>query len=310
MHRCDPPIVLTHRGLEPARPGFFAESTYEAFSDHVARGFGVEFDVGFLSDRIIVTHDRDLRRITGWREERPLARIPSEDIPEINKSLENGRLCFLEELLDLISASSCPLGALHLKGAYQHAVGGAFPLVDRLLAVLERYPGLTDRLLVFDVLPAIAGHMRSRVPGLRLAPSVAHEHDIERYGGCVDGTLLTTDEALAHRHLYDWVWLDEWDLMDAGGAKKRFYTAELFSVLRSAGFRIALVTPELHATSPGLLGGEAHADAESFERLQSQIRAITSLCPDAICTDYPEKARQHYNDLYEASVRHSRKAFD
>ena len=308
MRRCDGPIVLTHRGLEPAKSGFFAESTYEAFSDHLARGFGIEFDVGFLSDGIIVTHDRDLRRITGGREVRPLERVASDDISRINERLEQGRICFLDELLELIAARRCPLAALHLKGAYQQLAAGGYPFVDRLLAVLERFTGLTDSLIIFDVVPAVAQHVRRRGANVRLAPSVAHPYDIERYGECVGGTLITIGEALGNRHLYDWVWLDEWDLRDADGGEKRLYAAELFSELRSADLRIALVTPELHATSPGLLGGEAHPDAESFERLQKRIRAIISLCPDAICTDYPEEARQLSHELYEAS--NSGKAFD
>lgn len=43
--------IITHRGLEPDRPGFFSESSFEAFADQLARGFGgIEFDPNFTSD--------------------------------------------------------------------------------------------------------------------------------------------------------------------------------------------------------------------------------------------------------------------
>ena len=59
--------------------------------------------------------------------------------------------------------------------------------------------------------------------------------------------------------------------------------------MKDAGLSISLVTPELHATSPGLLGGEAHPDAQSRERFFERIGEIIALKPDWICTDYPEE---------------------
>jgi hypothetical protein len=62
----------------------------------------------------------------------------------------------------------------------------------------------------------------------------------------------------------------------------------VFKILKDEGLKVALVTPELHGTSPGLLGGEAHPDADKnclFDRIQE----IIDLQPDALCTDYPEE---------------------
>lgn len=58
--------IITHRGLELFNPDFsFGESTYEAFKDHLARGFGgMEFDPNPTKDGIIVLHDPTLKRAT------------------------------------------------------------------------------------------------------------------------------------------------------------------------------------------------------------------------------------------------------
>jgi hypothetical protein len=120
---------------------------------------------------------------------------------------------------------------------------------------------------------------------------VAHPYDIERYNQCVLGTLLSLEKVLSHKDLFSWVWLDEWDLADKDGGQKQFYTAEVFETLKDQGLKIALVTPELHGTSPGLLGGEAHPDADK-SRLFGRIQETINLQPDALCTDYPEEVRQ------------------
>ena len=62
-------------------------------------------------------------------------------------------------------------------------------------------------------------------------------------------------------------------------------------MLSQEGYKIALVTPELHGTSPGLYGGESHKDAKDKETLFKRIKEILSLKPDAVCTDYPEEVR-------------------
>lgn len=281
--------MLTHRGLEPNRPGFFSESSHESFQNHLLRGFGIEFDPNFIKDdRIVITHDGTLTRITNGNDTRLFKDITPDEVLKIN--LGNGRLCFFEELMDLISASKSKMSAMHLKGGFQEK-----PHITILFNHLRRHAsGLIDRFLIFDVKPEVAHVMKTEIPDLHLAPSVAHPHDITRYNEAVKGTLLSIEEAIKYRQegLYDWVWLDEWDLTDREGGAKKLYTKETFDKLRSVGYKIALVTPELHGTSPGLLGGEAHPDAKPQQKLFERIKEIISLSPDAICTDYPEEAAQ------------------
>lgn len=125
-----------------------------------------------------------------------------------------------------------------------------------------------------------------------MAPSVSHPFDIKRYNQAVSDTLISVEEAIKYKKegLYDWVWLDEWDRTDEDGGNKTLYNQEVFERLKSVGYKIALVTPELHGTSPRLLGGEAHPDAATKEKLFARIKEILSLSPDALCADYPEEA--------------------
>ena len=134
--------------------------------------------------------------------------------------------------------------------------------------------------------------IKQKIPTIQLAPSVAHSYDIKRYNQAVGGTLISVEDALNHKELCDWVWLDEWDLFGPGNSQKKFYTHDTFSSLRNAGYKIALVTPELHSTSPGLLGGESHPDASSKGKLFTRIKEIITFSPDAICTDYPEEVKK------------------
>jgi hypothetical protein len=156
---------------------------------------------------------------------------------------------------------------------------------------LKRRDAIPRSLIAFDVTLESAEFLRGALPDLPLAPSVAHPYDIARYRGCVGNTLLSLDDVQSHRGLFDWVWLDEWDTVDPAGSKQ-FYTEEVFRRVRAQGLKIALVTPELHASSPALLGGERHADASSRERLLARIRSILDLHPDAACTDHPHCVRR------------------
>ena len=131
-------------------------------------------------------------------------------------------------------------------------------------------------------------YLKERNPKLHLASSVSHQYDIERYNGVVGGTLITIEEAIENKDLFDWVWLDEWDLTDKDGGVKSLYNKENFELLRKNNLKIALVTPELHATSPGLLGGESHQDAKDHQTLVKRLHEIITLKPDAICTDWPD----------------------
>lgn len=279
--------IITHRGLEPDRHNFFSESSYEAFADQLARGFGgIEFDVNFTSDgEIIIIHDAGLGRFTDGHDTRIFTTdVTAREVRALR--LSRGQIPFFVEILDLIRTSPSHINALHLKGRFQRP-----NFLTRLVKTLKNAPDLLDRLIIFDVRPDTARFLKQEIRELRLTPSVAHQYDIERYGAMVDNTLLNINQALALKAdgLISGVWLDEWDLKDRDGGIKTLYNAKTFDQLRSAGLEIYLVTPELHGTSPGLYGGESHPDAFSKERLYDRIKKIIRLQPDGICTDHPEE---------------------
>jgi glycerophosphoryl diester phosphodiesterase len=273
--------ILTHRGLEPENKEFFTESSFEAFDSQIKRGFGLEFDVNFTSDgEIIIFHDGGSERITEGQDKRLFSQM---NLSEVNKvKLANGRLCNLDELLKLLKSANVRLSALHLKGKFQE-----IKYLNVLLTHLRNHSYAIKKIIIFDVKIQTARYLKKQLPEVLLAPSVAHQHDIERYNDTVGGTLMSIDEALGHPELFHWVWLDEWDRTDRYGESKSLYNQEVFKRFRNQKFKIALVSPELHATSPNLLGGESHQDAPSIERLRQRIKEIIMLNPDAICTDYP-----------------------
>ncbi len=288
-------LVLTHRGLEPSKKEFYPESSYEAFSDQLSRGFGIEFDPAFCKDGIIVMHDKNLSKITNNQDNRNFSEISIEELKQLKYGKEKtGRIASFNEVLKLISNSSCELHALHLKGINQ-----TNNKVDILLNEIKKYPEVINKLLIFDVKPETAIYIKSKIPQIKLAPSVAHEYDLERYNNAVNGTLISAEDAINYKekNLYEWVWLDEWDTKDKNNGEKKFYIKELFNMLRDVGCKIALITPELHGTSPGLLGGESHKDAQTKESLFSRIKEILSLNPDAVCTDWPEDVREIINKM-------------
>lgn len=278
--------IFTHRGLEPSKHDFYPESSYEAFADHLKRGFGIEFDPNFAKDEIIVMHDAGLQRITLGRDKRVFADVQVHELRRIRYGkMKKGRISTFDELLQGLEKSKAPLHALHLKGKYQSR-----EYMHLLLSHLQNYPAVNSKMLIFDLKPESAAYLKACLPSVQLAPSVAHAHDIRRYNQVVGNTLLSVEEALKYKKIYDWVWLDEWDTLDEQG-EKLFYTKENFAILKSVGYKIALVTPELHATSPGLYGGESHQHAKDKATLFKRIREIIKLQPDAICTDYPEEVK-------------------
>lgn len=254
--------VITHRGIDPSRAPYFAESSHEAFEDQRKRGYGLEFDPMLKGGSFIVAHDADLSRVTR----------------------SGCHIISLVDLLQLIEESEGGICALHLKHRLQEP-----QLLDKLLVELEVLD--SAKYIIFDVKLDVARYLKDKNPALQLAPSVAHPYDIERYNGAVGETLYSVEEVLANRELFDWVLLDEWDTADKNGDQKHFYTAETFAAFKDVGLKIALVTPELHASSPGLLGGESHADAKDHQTLMARIKEILALGPDAVCTDFPDEVR-------------------
>ena len=274
--------VITHRGLDPSCTPYFAESSLEAFTDQLSRGYGIEFDLRFTSDNaIVIVHDANLKRITGGRDEREICSITKDEL--LSMDFSGSHLTTFDHLLFLISTlqKENVVSAIHLKSASQNEAG--------LNCILEYLKNVDcSKFYIFDTTIATARYLKARNPNLRIAPSVAHQYDVKRYGEATGGTLLSLDEVLANRDIFDGVWLDEWDLADENGGEKKLYTKEIFEKIRNAKLWIGLVTPELHGTSPGLLGGEAHPDAQPFSVLSNRLKDIVALQPDAICTDYPD----------------------
>lgn len=277
--------IITHRGLDPAQKPYFVESSLEAFTDQLKRGYGLEFDLRFTSDnQIVIIHDANLKRISGGSDERNISDVSSDEI--LRMEFHGCHLITFAHLLELIETIGHKgiVCAIHLKHVVQEPI-----FLDSIVEYLKDIDPNT--FILFDISIATAKYLKSKNPALQLAPSVAHPYDIKRYNGVVGGTLLSIEEVIQNKNLFDWVWLDEWDTADEDEKVKTFYNEETFSVLRSEGLKIALVTPELHSSSPGLLGGEAHSDASTHEILMERIKAIIVLEPEAVCTDFPDEVK-------------------
>ncbi len=277
-------FILTHRGLDPSKDKYFAESTLEAFADQINRGFGLEFDLQMTKDdQIVILHDNNLSRISEGKDDRLIRDL---DLSEIKRMDFRGcRLASLNELLSLISrVEDERLFAIHIKFGFQK--------IEYLNILLKEIVGIDqDKFIFFDLKIDSAQYLKSKNNLIQLAASVSHPFDIERYNTFTGGTLIPLSDILNNKNLFEWAWLDEWDRIDKNMGSKKMYTLENFNILREYNFKIALVTPELHRGSPGLLAKEIHEDAESQEKLFSRISEILKLGPDAVCTDYPDNLR-------------------
>jgi Glycerophosphoryl diester phosphodiesterase family len=285
------PIIITHRGLEPESPRF-TESSYEAFADHLSRGFGLEFDLQSTADGVIViSHDSDLSRITNGRDTRKIEDITSDDFLSIE--LNNGHTTTLSRLLNLIAEQQLEdvFSALHVKSTFQNKKDN----LERLIREIKDSGISLQSFVLFDVTLGNATYLKEVLPGVQIAVSVSHPFDIERYNNSVGGTLYLLDTALQNSHLLTHVWLDEWDLVGTDGSRKSLYNEATFAKLRDKGLKICLVSPELHSSSPSLLGGESHEDASTLDRLINRVEDIISLEPDAVCTDYPNLVKDLLN---------------
>ena len=278
------PHIITHRGLLPSDERYpWHESTLEAFADHSVRGFGIEFDIQpCRTGQLIVSHESGLKGLTNGIDTRLFVDLAVEEISQARSP--RGKIGRLEQVLEFVKQRS--FSALHLKGKYQTPT-----VISTLATLLERFHEVHDHLLVFDCRPETARTLRERFPHLHLAPSVCHPYDKERYNSVTGETLFTIEEIKPLRDIFDWVWFDEWDTASPNGGIKRFIDTETVSSLRGEGFQIGVVSPELHATSPGLLGGEAHPDGTSLRAVTARWSQILDTYPDAMCTDYPEELR-------------------
>jgi len=167
-------LVLTHRGLDPDLGADFpSESSFEAFTNHLSRGYGIEFDPCPVANGIVVSHDKTLGRLTKGADERQLATMTQEEVIQV--PLPSGRLCTLDELLEEIAKAPAQVNALHLKGDRQTP-----EFLEALILCLKRHPSAIPKLMVFDVRRETAEYLRKSLPELALAPSVAHDYDIQR----------------------------------------------------------------------------------------------------------------------------------
>ena len=286
--------ILTHRWLEPGNLNFpFFESSFEAFENQLSRGFWLEFDINFSKDWVAFAfHDQNLARISNWSDETSFSDLDFSEILRI-QLLNNCHFAKIEEIFHLVSRYSKrnEFSALHVKARFQTQ-----PFLDALIKIFASHAWIADRVFLFDLTPAAARYIRNKLPKISLFASVAHRFDVARFSSCVGWTLLWLDEFLEYRSIYDWAWLDEWDRTDALWKTKIFYTAELFRTLRGHWFKIALVTPELHSSSPWLYGGESHQDCKDERLFLNRISEIASLGPDYVCTDYPSNFSLLFHD--------------
>lgn len=293
--------ILTHRGLDPSRSKYFLESSYEAFEDQLLRGFGLEADLRFTRDgEIVIMHDATLARISNGSDTRTIENLTLKEFLEL--SYENCHLTHFDELFSLFryiydsGIRRTGMLALHLKASLQEQKN-----LDILLQKIAEHYVDPKHFIIFDLSPKSAAYLKEKNPNLQLAASVAHPFDKERFSNVVGGSLLTIEEIIQYANIYSWAWLDEWDRTDRQGTTKKLYTKQTFKLLRQHNLKIAVVSPELHATSPALLGGETHPDAKTNEALFGRMEEILAISPDALCTDYPDvvnRMAQKHQPLY------------
>lgn len=277
--------ILTHRWLEPENPDFhFSESSFEAFENQLSRWFWLEFDVNFSQDWIAFAfHDDSAIRISRGLDDRKFINMPFSEILDYSQ-LWGWTVATLESVFRIIERQSNEgqFSALHIKSRNQERVD-----LDAVIQLFQLNSNFTKRIFLFDVKPEPAGYLKTCIPDIKIFASVAHPYDVRRFSSCVGSTLIDPSDFFSFHKLYDGAWLDEWDRKGVNWTTKKLYEPDLFKQLRSKKYLISLVTPELHASSPGLYGGESHEDCINWEVFTSRMQEIADLKPDFICTDNP-----------------------
>jgi hypothetical protein len=287
--------IITHRGIDvplgTPSDEIVGENTWEAFSAQVKSGYGIEFDLQLMSDNsFAICHDQSLVRMSGGLSSTPISELSSHQLKKM--TLGHGRLCELDELLILLSENSEATSALHLKKNCQREDS-----LDLLVDKLVQYPNVLDgRLILFDVTPVAAKYLKKSIPNIELAASVSDIYDIQRFGALTGGTLMTIDEVIEQCETYTWVWLDEWDIRDPLGETKSLVTRKTVELLRMNGFKIAVVSPELHATSPALYGDGIHEVGANPELLKSYWMELADMDIDLLCTDHASWLSSYMNE--------------
>lgn len=272
--------VLCHRGIDFDQNT--TESSLESFEQVLKTCDGLEFDLQMSNDgEFYIWHDQNGDRLTDGALMGPLADRDFSEISQHAKAVNP--ICSWGDMESLIAKNPDKLFALHLKGANQ--IPGFLKGFEKLLS---GNPSIHPSLLVFDGKKNVVEDLSMKFPELPLALSVAHSYDIRRFNSVTSETLYPVEESLKFQDKAGWAWLDEWDLKDQNGSKD-FYSQEVVEAFKSKGMNVAVVSPELHATSPGLLGGEAHEQGRDLQALELRWLNLKAMGVDAVCTDYPSR---------------------
>ena len=275
--------VLTHRGLEPQNPDFYFESSFEAFSSHLERGYGLEFDVANLKDGIGIIHDYDLNRLTKGKDARLLSELTQKDFQTL--PLSKGRTCLAEELFSLIIEKGQSSSALHLKGRYQQDE----KFLQKLISLLKNFPKLEKKIFIFDTTIKTAKLLKQALPNIELGISLVHAYDQKRFNQFTYNTLYTLKEMQTVPDLYQWCVLDEWDLNDENNQKKTILTHDFILQTQK---KTMVISPELHFSSPSLYANEAHPSGGDKDQLESLWKQLKHWKVDLICTDFPDEVKK------------------
>ncbi len=266
--------LISHRGLDIFTGSPYSEQNFDSFKRHLLNGRGIEFDVRFTIDNeIVVSHEATIESAFGSLD------IARSTLAEIKKA--NSQVFTFSDLLPFISDSNL-ISALHYKGPLQN-----FRNTENLAIHIESGLKELSNLIVFDIKPQEAKFLKNIVPNICCGVSLAHPFDILRFNAFVSGTLFGESIFAEFPKLYSWAWIDEWDMAwDAGSDAKPFVTNELLKRLRSLEIKSAIVSPELHATSPHLLGAECHPDGIDISHVINRFLKLDKNLFDVWCTDY------------------------
>jgi glycerophosphoryl diester phosphodiesterase len=123
---------IAHRGLHNRAEGS-PENSLLAFSEACRRGFPIELDVRLTGDgRIAVSHDEDLRRLTGVKKR--VSEITVEQLRDLHISGTKEHVPLLEDVLALVNGQVPILIEIKNKGFSKD-------LEARLISMVESYSG-------------------------------------------------------------------------------------------------------------------------------------------------------------------------
>jgi glycerophosphoryl diester phosphodiesterase len=177
FHRKGRPLILAHRGASAERP----ENTASAFALAMEQGAdGVELDVWrCASGEVVVTHDSNLRRLSGQPVEvrkAPWSVLSALDVGSwFHPRFSDARLLTLGEALECLGRDA--VVDVELKGE-----GFADPGLPSAVAVILAAQVRPERFLVSSFNPLLLWRFRAVAPGL------------------ASGLLFAADQNFALRH--------------------------------------------------------------------------------------------------------------